>query len=176
MPKSSSLKLNIDSDELAKLCDKLISRSRNIAKTHDSLITLETFISLFAKESQGTNEYFAIEKLIKSYSEQTRSALMAQETQKLQEALQLQQITTISQIHTPMSRNGFYLILQAACSHLSPAQQLSTKQWATNWVKQARQNAEQASGYPEAYDFIKAGIDIKEYQAMEDVGRYLESF
>ncbi|MFW2373801.1 MAG: hypothetical protein ACN4GM_11825 [Gammaproteobacteria bacterium] len=176
MTESISLKLSINSSELARFCDKIIRRSRDMAKTHDALVTLETFLLLFAREAHGTNEYIAIEHLIKRYTEQTRSALMEQETQKLIAALQQQQATAISQIHTPMSRNGFYLILQTAFSQLSPAQQLSVKQWAIDCVKLARQKAEQASGYPEAYDFIKAGMSIEEFQAMEDVSRYLESF
>lgn len=175
MTEPRSLKLNIDSTELAKFCDKLIKRSRDIAKTHDALITLETFLSLFAREAHGTSEYNQIETLIKNYTEQTRSSLMEQETQKLLIALQQQKITAISQIHTPMSRNGFYLILQTAVALISSTQRLSATQWATDWVKQARLKAEQASGYPEAYDFIKAGISIEEFQAMEDVGRYLEN-
>jgi len=175
MTESTSLKLNIDSAELAKFCDKLIKRSRDIAKTHDALITLETFLSLFARGAHGTNEYNTIEQLIKSYTEQTRSSLMEQETQKLLIALQQQQITTISQIHTPMSRNGFYLILQTAVALLSTTQRQGAAQWATDWVKQAKQKAEQASGYPEAYNFIKAGISIEEFQAMEDISRYLDN-
>lgn len=176
MTETSSIKLSINSTELAKFCDKHIQRSRDIAKTHDALITLETFITLFAKESHGTFEYNAIEAVIKSYTEKTRKMLMEQNTQMLQKALEQQQISAISQIHTPMSRNGFYLILQTAVDQLPTSQRLSITQWAIDWVKNAKHIAELASGYPEAYDFKKAGISIEEFQAMEDVGRYLENF
>lgn len=175
MTDNTSIKLDIKSTELAKFCEKLIKRSRDIAKTHDALITLETFITLFAREAHGTNEYNTIEAIIKSYTEQTRSALMQQNTVKLLQALEQQDASAISQIHTPMSRNGFYLILQTAASQLSIEARRSITQWAINWVSQARQKAEQASGYPEAYDFKKAKISIEEFQAMEDVARYLES-
>ena len=175
MTASSSIKLTVDSTELRKFCDKLIARSRDIAKTHDSLITLETFISLFARQAHGTQQYDTIERLINSYTEQTRSTLMAQQSENLLQALQQQQIAAIRQIHTPMSRNGFYLILQTAAALLSASQRLDLAQWSTGWVEQAKQKAEQASGYPEAYDFIKAGISIEEFQAMQDVSRYLDN-
>ena len=175
MTKSSTLTFTVKDIELEKFCDKLIKRSRDIAKTHDALITLETFICLFAKEAHGTNEYNDIETLIKNYTEQTRNALMQQESEKLLVGLQHQQVSAISQIHTPMSRNGFYLILQTACNQLSTAQRLDITGWATDWVTQAKQKAEHASGYPEAYDFKKAGISIEEFQAMNDVCHYLNN-
>lgn len=176
MTSTKSITLNISHTDLANFCDKLIKRSRDIAKTHDALITLETFISLFARQAHGTHDYNSIEQLIKHYTEQTRSALMEQNSVKLLHALQQQQVSAICQIHTPMSRNGFYLILQTAVAQLSTAQQQSVSQWATDWVQQAKQKAEQASGYPEAYAFMKAGISAEEFQAMDDVRRYLESF
>ncbi len=176
MKESTSLKLTIDSAGLAVFCDKLIKRSRDIVRTHDALVTLETFIIQFARPMQGTHEYSAIEELIKRYTEQTRSILMEQNTKQLLEALRQQLIPAISQLHTPMSRNGFYLILQAAVAQLAEDRRRQLAQWAVNWVEQARHQAEQASGYPEAYDFTKAGIRIEEFQAMNDVARYLENF
>ena len=175
MTETPSIKLSINSSELAKFCDKHIQRSRDIAKTHDALITLETFITLFAKEFHGTFEYNSIDEVIKRYTEKTRKMLMAKNSQMLRTALEQQQISAISQIHTPMSRNGFYLILQTAVDQLPTSQRLSITQWAIDWVKNAKHKAELASGYPEAYDFKKAGISIEQFQAMEDVVRYLES-
>ena len=44
-----TIELRIDETSLETFCRKLISRSRDIAKTQDSLATLESFIAVFGK-------------------------------------------------------------------------------------------------------------------------------
>ncbi len=171
MPEAINLK--VDETELKDFCQKIIKRSRDITKTHDALITLETFIALFGKASHGTNEYYAIEAVIKSFTEQTRQQLLKKNTEALIDALQQCDIRAITSIHTPLSRNGFYLILEQAVSSLTGQDINKITQWAINWVTQSRQAAEQASGYPEAFDFKSAGISIDQYQTMADISHYL---
>ena len=173
IPMSNSINLKIDEIELEEFCQKIIKRSRDITKTHDALITLETFISLFGKASHGTNEYYAIEAVMKSFTEQTRQQLLKKNTDELIEALQQCDINSITSIHTPLSRNGFYLILELAVSSLSKENINNVTKWSTGWVTRSRQKAEQASGYPDAFDFKSAGISIDQYQAMADVSHYL---
>jgi len=168
-----SLNFKIDETELEEFCQKIIKRSRDITKTHDALITLETFISLFAKASHGTNEYYAIEAVIKSFTEQTRQQMLKKNTDELIKALQKCDIKSITSIHTPLSRNGFYLILEQAVSYLPKPILDNATQWSIDWVSTAKLKAEQASGYPEAFDFKSAGISIDQYQAMADVSNYL---
>jgi hypothetical protein len=45
--------------------------------------------------------------------------------------------------------------------------------WASDWLTQTRQRAQQASPYPDAIDFRAAGLDVSEYSAMTDLGRFL---
>ncbi len=47
------------------------------------------------------------------------------------------------------------------------------RRWASGWLIQAKQRAQQASPYPDAIDFKAAGIDVSEYAAMTDLARYL---
>lgn len=176
MTSLTQIVLAVDSDKLDAFCNKLIKRSRNIAKTHDALITLETFITLFGQAAHGTNEYHAIEAVIKSYTEHTRQQLMAQETRKLVSALKHCSPEELANIHTPLSRNGFYEILQVAVTELTTDHISQTRSWASNWVTDARHRAEQASGYPDALDFKSAGISIEEFQAMNDVSHFLDNY
>lgn len=176
MTSSAKIVLSVESDKLDSFCNKLIKRSRNIAKTHDALITLETFITLFGQAAHGTNEYKAIEALIKSYTEHTRQQLMAQETRRLISALQHCSPEELANIHTPLSRNGFYEILQIAVTELTHDEFNHAHSWSSNWVTDAKLKAEQASGYPDAMDFKSAGISIEEFQAMNDVNRFIESY
>jgi hypothetical protein len=170
---SKAINLKVDEIELEAFCKKIIKRSRDITKTHDALITLETFISLFGKASHGTNEYYAIEETIKSLTEQTRQQVLKENADKLIKALCTADINAVTSVHTPLSRNGFYKILEIAINHLSAQDSKTAANWSVNWVNEAKQKAELASGYPDALDFKTAGISIDQYQAMADVSHFL---
>ena len=79
MPRDDMLphKINlvVDTENLQRFCQKLIKRSRDIAKTHDALVTLESFITLFGKAAQGTKEYQQLELMIQSFTEQDPPAI-----------------------------------------------------------------------------------------------------
>ena len=169
---NKALNLSISPELLERFCEQLLKRSRSTAKTHDALITLETFIVRFAQAQAGSNEYQVIEDLINSYTEKTRKLLLEEKTIELIAALKVCDSKAIASIHEPLSRNGFYQILQVAVVQLSAEEQLVLTKWAVKWLSDAKSKAEQASGYPDAMDFKKANICIKEYQAMLDVERY----
>jgi len=168
-----AIKISIDASELESFCNKILKRSRNITKTHDALITLESFIAVFGRASHGTKEYQLIESTIKAITEKSRELLLEKNTHDLIRSLKQCNVTALANIHTPLSRNGFYQILQTAISELTDDDIGLVMIWSGNWVKEARQLAEEASGYPDAMDFIKAGINIEEFQAMSDIDRVL---
>ncbi|MCW9012973.1 MAG: hypothetical protein OQL06_04255 [Gammaproteobacteria bacterium] len=173
MTDSPSINIKIDSAELEKFCQKLLKRSRDITKTHDALITLESFIAIFGQASHGTREYQAIESTIKAITEISRQQLLEKNTRDLIRALKQCNVVALAAVHTPLSRNGFYQILQTAIAELSDDDIRLVMVWSANWLKEARQLAEEASGYPDAMDFKKAGISIEEFHAMSDIDRVL---
>jgi len=173
MKKSQSININIDRSELEDFCQKLLKRSRDITKTHDALITLESFITLFTKDSHGTKEYQLIESSIKEITETSRKLVLEKNTHELIKALQHCNADSLAKIHTPLSRNGFYQILQTTIGELSDDDIRRVMIWSANWLKEAKQLAQQASGYPDALDLNKAGISIEEFQAMSDIDRVL---
>ena len=167
------INLSVDTDQLQRFCNKLIKRSRDIAKTHESLVMLESFIILFGKAAHGTSEYQAVEELIKNYTEQTRQQLLSLRQQELHIALSDCDLNAITAIYTPLSREGFHTILKQVVAQFSNKKVQTITQWARHWTAQAKLEAEQASGYPDATDFKKAGINHETYQAMSDISRYL---
>lgn len=175
MPADHKLEISIEYAQLQKFCQQLITRSRDIAKTHDALITLETFFSNFSRDKQGSESYKAIESLLKAFTDETREQLLQQRTGELLKALRAQNVHAVASIHTPLSRNGFYLILQAATARMEQQETLLVNQWASKWTLQAKQKADQFSQYPDAPDFKAAGIKLAEYLAMVDVKQYLDS-
>lgn len=170
-----SININISAAELEKFCNKLIKRSRDIAKTHDALITLEAFIALYSEASHSSEEYQQVESAIKSITEISREKLLNKNTDDLVNALKQCNVMSLAAIHTPLSRNGFYQILQVAIARLSDDDIRLIMYWSANWVKEAKSMAEQASGFPDAMDFKEAGISIEEFQAMSDIDRVLNA-
>lgn len=73
-----------------------------------------------------------------------------------------------------LSRNGFYQILTDACQLMDSDKISAIAQWNIRWSEQAKQKAEQASGYPDALDFKKADINIEEYQTMSDISYFFK--
>lgn len=169
------LNLKIEADELERLCAQLLSRSRDLVKTQDSLVTLETFIKRFGAGSDGSEAYRAIEAVMARYTEQAREQLLQQKMQELLQALKSRDTSAIALIHTPLSRNGFHLIAQQAMTQLTQAELDEIRQWAVVWTTEARKRADQYSPYPDAPDFRAVGIDRNVYLAMQDMSRYLAS-
>ncbi len=173
MTDTPSINITIGSAELKKFCQNFLNRSQDINKAHHTLVALETFISVFGKSAHGTPEYQAIASSIKEMTDQSRHVLLEKNTHDLIKALSQCNVIALSAIHTPLSRNGFYQILQTAIRQLSDDDIRLIMIWSENWVKEAKQRAENASEYPDAPDFLKAGISIEEYQSMIDIDRVL---
>ena len=173
MSNNRSLNIAVDADKLKEFCQQLLKRSRDINKTHDALITLETFISVFGRPAHGTDEYKAIEEAINEITEYSREELLKKSTTDLISALKLCDAKSITSIHTPLSRNGFYQILQTSIENLSDDDIRLVMLWSGNWVKEATEMAQEASAYPDSLDLRKAGISIEEFQAISDIDRVL---
>jgi site-specific recombinase XerD len=167
--------LDIEYQQLERFCQQLLTRSRDAVKTHESLITLQTFIRFFAASQDGSEQYAAIEALLNQFTEQTRQALLQQKAAELLLALHHQDVLAVTAIHTPLSRNGFYQILQSVIAKLLRAEIQVLYAWANAWTTDAKRRADDLSEFPDAPDFRAAGIDMAEYLAMVDVSRYLGS-
>ena len=173
MTKSQPLSLSIDSSELESFCNKLLAGSRDIAKTHDALITLESFISVFGRPAHGTEAYLLIESTIKAITEKSRQQLLEKSSADLLMALEQCNIIALTVVYTSLSRNGFYQILQTVINELTDDDIRLLMVWSANWVKEAKQLLEEACGFPDAMDFDKAGISAEQFHAMTDIDRVL---
>ena len=175
MNEENKLTIQLNPQQLDSFCKKIISRSRNTANVHEALIVLEAFVSAFSSDSQGTDNYQNIQQTLKSHSFKTREQLMQEKTQQLKQGLMTQNIMTLANVYCSLSRNGFYQILSTAAEQIIASQIASIAQWVINWADEAKQQAEQASGYPDALDFKKANIDIEQYQTMTDIAYFFNN-
>jgi hypothetical protein len=169
------LNIEIAPEKLEAFCQQLLARSRDITKTHDALVTLDTFIKVFSGKQQGSAGCNAVEAVLVRMTEASRQQLLQQKTRELLQAMQQQNVAAVTAIHTPMSRNGFYQILQIATAQLSAEELHPVRDWAVAWTAAAKHKADKLSQYPDAPDFKAAGIMLEEFMAMQDIGRYLES-
>jgi len=170
---NEKISLSVSVNELEKFCSKLIKRSRDITKTHDSLSTLEAFLTVFGKSEHGSNEYRVVEEVLKSFSEKTRQQLLDEKNKLLLNGLKKCSVGLITDVHVPLSRSGFHQVLEIAVSRLTQQELTKLVSWTNDWVNEARKRAEQASDYPDALDFKKADIKLEEYQAMFDMNNFL---
>ncbi len=173
--KKNTLNLQLNSEDLDHFCKKIISRSGNTANVHEALTVLEAFISTFSSDSLGSDHYKAIQKGLKCHSSKTREILMQEKAEQLQQALLDKNIHALAGVYSSLSRNGFYQILATASEQIKVDNIQAIVQWVINWSEQARQKAEQASGYPDALDFKKAHINIEEYQTMSDMSHFFKN-
>ncbi|MCU7799086.1 MAG: hypothetical protein KZQ70_02795 [gamma proteobacterium symbiont of Lucinoma myriamae] len=169
------LTLKIDTKQLDAFCNKIISRSRNIANVHEALNVLEAFVSTFSSDSQGSDNYQAIQDCLKAHSAKTRDKLMHEKMLQLQQGLEQHNITLLADIYSSLSRNGFYQILNNAAELIERNNIPEIAHWIISWSEDAKQKAEQASGYPDALDFKKADIKIEEFQAMSDISYFFNN-
>ncbi len=169
------LSLQINSKQLDSFCKKIISRSRNVTNVHEALVVLEAFISAHSKDSHGSDNYKTIQNTLKIHSDQTRSILMIEKTKQLEQGLLSNNILLLSDIYNSLSRNGFYQILTHAADQIPRSQIPAISEWVISWAASAKRQAEDASGYPDALDFKKANIDIKQYQAMTDIAYFFNN-
>lgn len=169
----AKVKVTICEEDIQQFCKQLLQRSRDIAKTHESLVTIEALLGRISHSAESPQLYEDILDVVRKYSEQSREALMLQHVEKLNVALQQRDAQLIKQLYVRVSRNGFYEILQRVNDRLSDEQCLNINDWCLKWLTVAKHDAEKASGYPDAYDFKKAGVDTELFYALEDISRYL---
>ena len=175
MNEEKTLSIQINPKQLDSFCKKIISRSRNTANIHEALIVLEAFVSTFTTDSQGSDNYKNIQETLKSHSTKTRDKLMLEKTEQLCQGLVTQNRQLLADVYASLSRNGFYQILTSATEQITHSQIPAIAEWAISWAEEAKQKAEQASGYPDALDFKKADIDIEQYQTMTDIAYFFNN-
>ena len=172
--KEESISFQVNSDQLNAFCKKIIARSRNVSNTHEALTVMEAFISTFSRDSKGSESYESLQNVLKSHTDKTRAQLMQEKSKQLEQGLLSQDRILLANVYGSLSRNGFYQNLTTATANIERDKIPQLAHWVINWTNEAKNKAEQASGYPDALDFKKANINIEEYQAMSDIAYFFK--
>lgn len=175
MSPDDTLTLRFTPEQVEHFCRHLATHAPGSEQHLAALTALQTFIAAGADAGeQACPTYTSIRQLLELHIEQARAALLQHNLQRLTQALQQRDVTAIAALYRPLSRSGFWEILGHCAATFDATSLTALTHWSRQWVEQARRRGEQASGFPDAIDFHKAGIDVAEYTAMTDVARCLE--
>ncbi len=173
MDKAAEINLKITSIELRKFCQEVAVGSANTNRKHAAFMALEAFISRHAGADAHTEPYRVIQDIVEEFSVTTREQLLVENANALASALNGQNIHSIAKTFSSVSRNGFQQIFTKATAEMTANQLDHIRQWIDEWCRTAKQQAEQASGYPDAMDFRNIDIDLIEYTALSEINTLL---
>ncbi len=164
----------ISAERLARYCEETRRRARGPARTLAELTAVETFLSAMAGPEEKAGEaYREATALLRRHMEACRDELLDDNAAALVGAMEKQAPESVTAVHTTLSRNGFQQAMARAADRLSPEQLDRSWVWARSWCAEAERCAAEASGYPDAYDFLAAGIRIETHAAMKDLVIFL---
>jgi len=173
MTSSDTLLLHFTLEQVEGFCRHLASHAPGSEQHLAALTALQTFIAAGADAGeQARPVYQAVQQALEQQQEQARSTLLLHNVQRLAQALQRRDVSIIASLYRPLSRSGFWDVLTQCAETWDEAALADIAGWARHWVQDAKHRGEQASGFPDAIDFHKAGIDVVEYTAMSDVQRF----
>lgn len=172
--RDDGIPLHLTTERVEAFCGRLAAQLHDHERRLAALHSLQTFIAtaIDARE-QNRPAYAAIREVLDRHAEQARAALLAHKSADLKRALHLRDAAALARLNRTLSRNGFWNTLAMTIDALPAAESSALADWATRWLNDARSRGEAASGFPDAIDFNKAGIDVAEYAAIGDLNRYL---
>ncbi|MEN8169227.1 MAG: hypothetical protein ABFS08_03305 [Pseudomonadota bacterium] len=175
MKLTDKVSLHLTPSGISAYCDELQRSTATPEKRLIALDALRTFI-ITAVEPEFINDetFERIKAILLSEIERASAELMEVNLRLLAAALQRHDISKISQLFNSLSRSGFWEILTLAMSRMDATPRKEVSMWASQWLEEAKRRGEEASPYPDSIDFVAAEIEITEYTAMTDIGKYLD--
>lgn len=170
------LTLQLDPERVDAFCRRLAEHTPSPEQALAGLTAMQSFLAdATGPAEQESEAYRIIRQSLASRLESVRDRLVGETAARLKTALAARDATAVAQIYRPLSRSGFWAALEVLAPRCTAAEMDEFADWAGEWMVLAKSKGEAASGYPDALDFGKAGIDVGEYVAMTDVATFLAS-
>ncbi len=174
MSHKGSIELQLSPQELESFCQVLLDKSRDIAKTHAALQTLESFVLQFSRlKNNNDGRYGELKSALNSVLEKSHHRLLQQSACELYRALTACDVVALAVVHMSLSRNDFYTILKEVIGDLSDDEIRVIMVWSSHWVHEARKLVADISGDPDSEDFSAAGVRVEEFRAINAIDRVL---
>lgn len=173
---TQTLHLALSAEHIGKLCAELGLQARGPAHLLTALMALQTCIAAHTPPGDRANAaYRDIQEILGHLSEEARRSLLEETAGILRAALMEQDSRAITRAHEALSRNGFWQAVAQVAEKLGKAQIEHAGDWLAAWCREKKSRAQAASPYPDSLDFRAAGIDPKEYAAMDEIRRALDA-
>lgn len=170
------LHLTLTADSIEKHCAELKAQARSPAHLLTALMALQTCVTTHTPPgNQADPAYRDIQAALESHAAAARESLLEETASMLQTALVEQDRRAIMRAHAALSRNGFWQAVAQAARQIGAERLIQAGNWLESWCKHEKSRAQAASPYPDCLDFKAAGIDQKEYTAMDEIRRALDA-
>ncbi len=167
MPEAFHLKLSPLAME--ERCQDLWREFHSPSQILAALMAMENLLALAPPGDRECPAYRSIRSTLAGHAETARAELLKECEGRLLKALVRREVREIARLHGMLSRNGFWQMAQSASRNQEYRSQLDALEWLDGWIQAARAKAEEASGYPDTFNFLAAGIDVAEFAAMQEL-------
>jgi len=176
MPLPNEIQVRLTLEKIDAHCKALDTQCSSAGHTLAALTGLQTcMVTMVPSGDHALPAYREMMALIEQHAAAARTRLLEESAVALAMALRDRNRQEITRIHVALSRNGFMLVAQQAVQQLLAEELAGVTSWAKIWCQDATAKAQAASGYPDALNFHAAGIQPKEYAAMQELYSYLAS-
>ena len=167
------LRVELGPDALDAFCQRLIRQSRSPADLLLCLTTLQSFISQFAGGTYHGDRGASLQSCLDAHLEAARTALLAQQAQRLRDAWQARDVGVLADCYTQLSRSGFRQAVSLGLARLGVSEQASLRTWVDAQLQQIELRAR--GRYPDTFDYAAAGIDPAVHCVLTDLAAALSA-
>lgn len=170
------LMLHLTPSWLDEYCVELQRSTATKEKQLIALDALSTFISASAGPALLKDVTFIkVKQILSDHIDRARGELIAERVHQLSDALQRRDVKKIAKVYDSFSRSGFWDIMDKSIISMTATNRNELSAWTNQWLAETKRRGEEASPYPDTIDFKAANIEISDYMAMTDLGKYIST-
>ena len=164
------VRLRLTQKSLERFCDQLAERSRSPQSTLAALAALDSLLTHATHPDDMAREPFEVlKRMLAERAEGLRGAVIEESAERLTAAMIGRSAKEVTRIHEALSREGFWKCARRAVEQMDAEASRETSAWVADWCDESRRRSAEASPYPDALNFRKAGIEPAHYTAMEEL-------
>ena len=164
------IQLHLNPTQAIALFDRVVQGAHSPSQAMAGLNALALLLGAHTDERDRQGEsYGMIRTLLSERIEQARERLLGEQAALLGQALEQFDTERVARVHAILSREAFFLAVARHGQGLPEERLASLRSRVRTWCKDAERRARAASPYPDAMDWRAAGIEAREFIAMQDL-------
>jgi hypothetical protein len=162
------VQLRLDAAGMEAFCAELVRKSPEVSRAAAGLAAVQALVVRTVHPDQRDGEgHAAVLAVVAAHAEEARRRLIAEAARAIAAACAARDVAGLARRHRLLSRPGFRQAVESAVAGMDPARADAARRWVTAWIREAEARAAAAGGYPDAFDFDRAGIVPEDYHAMK---------